>query len=144
MTPRVPQISGTYRCLWKTWRWWTSHDVASVIAKTNVDWRETDNAHIFCADLPGVRKEEVKVQIEDGNILQISGEHTEEEERNQKDSKWHRYERRRGSFSRRFRLPENAKVDDIKCTMENGVLTVFVPKQSDQDTPKNVRSIDIA
>ncbi|KAI3841377.1 hypothetical protein MKX03_000004, partial [Papaver bracteatum] len=91
-----------------------------------------------------VRKEEVKVQIEDGNVLQISGEHTKEEEEHERD-KWHRFERRRGSFSRRFRLPENAKVDDVKCSLENGVLTVSVPKHvSDQDKPRNVRSIDIA
>ncbi|XP_026429988.1 16.9 kDa class I heat shock protein 2-like [Papaver somniferum] len=119
-------------------------DAASVIARTNVDWRETDNAHIFRADLPGLRKEEVKVQIEDGNVLQISGEHKKEEEQNETD-KWLRYERRRGNFTRRFRLPENAKVDDIKCSMEHGVLTVYVPEHvSDRDKPRNVRSIDIA
>ncbi|RZC90213.1 hypothetical protein C5167_044843, partial [Papaver somniferum] len=118
-------------------------DTASIIARTNVDWRETDNAHIFRADFPGVRKEEVKVQIEDGNLLQISGEHTKEEQ-NETDQ-WHRYERRGGGSTRRFRLPENAKVDDIKCSLEHGVLTVCVPKHvSDQDKTKNVRSIDIA
>ncbi|KAF6175619.1 hypothetical protein GIB67_022621 [Kingdonia uniflora] len=102
------------------------NDPASVITRTNVDW-----------------KEEVKVEVEDGNMLKISGEHTKEEE--DKNDKWHRLERRHGSFMRRFRLPENAKVYEIKCGLENGVLTVVVPKkESEQEKAKNVRSIDIA
>ncbi|XVE60854.1 hypothetical protein DITRI_Ditri05aG0160300 [Diplodiscus trichospermus] len=76
-------------------------DDTTALAHAYVDWRETDNAHIFRADLPGVRKEEVKVHVEDGNILQISGERSKEEE--DKNGKWHRVERRRGSFVRRFR-----------------------------------------
>ncbi|MBO8907938.1 Hsp20 family protein, partial [Staphylococcus aureus] len=59
--------------------------------------------------------------------LQISGEQSEEKE--EKTDKWHRVERIRGKFLRRFQLPENAKVDEMKATMEDGVLTVVVPKQ---------------
>ncbi|KAI3839504.1 hypothetical protein MKW92_047566, partial [Papaver armeniacum] len=85
-----------------------------------------------------VRKEEVKVQIEDGNLLQISSNIQKKNKMRQIsgiDTK---------GAARRFRLPENAKVDDIKCSLEHGVLTVCVPKHvSDQDKTKNVRSIDI-
>ncbi|KAL0405352.1 UNVERIFIED_CONTAM: class I heat shock protein [Sesamum latifolium] len=74
-----------------------------------------------------VEKEEVKVEVEDGRILQISGERSKAEE--EKKEKWHRVERSSGKFLRRFRLPENAKLDQVKAAMENGVLTVTVPKE---------------
>lgn len=81
---------------------------------------------MFKADLPGIKKEEVKVEIEEDRVLQISGERNVEKE-DKKDT-WHRVERSSGKFMRRFRLPENAKMDGIKAAMENGVLTVTVPK----------------
>ncbi|KAL0286231.1 UNVERIFIED_CONTAM: class I heat shock protein 1 [Sesamum calycinum] len=115
---------------------------ATALAHANVDWRETDRAHIFRVDLPGVRREDLKVQVEDNNVLQISGERMVEKE--EEGGKWHRVERRRGSFSRRFRLPENASVEDIKCGLEHGVLTVEVPKKEVQEQPRNVRYIDVA
>eukprot|EP01018_Ginkgo_biloba_P006525 Gb_29828 [translate_table: standard] len=112
----------------------------SAVANTHIDWKETPEAHIFKADLPGLKKEEVRIEVEEGRILQISGERNKEEE--QKNEKWHRIERSQGSFLRRFRLPENAKVDEIKASMENGVLTVTVPKQP-QPKPE-VKSIEIS
>ncbi|KAI3459986.1 hypothetical protein Pfo_016649 [Paulownia fortunei] len=118
-----------------------SEDVAT-LAHANVDWRETDRAHIFRVDLPGVKKEDLKVQVEDNNILQISGDRVVEKE--EENEKWHRVERRRGSFLRRFRLPENANPDGIKCGLEHGVLTVEVPKKEVQDQQRNVRYIDVA
>ena len=100
---------------------------SSAIANTRVDWKETPQAHVFSVDLPGLKKEDVKVEVEDGRVLQISGEKTKEQE--QKDDRWHRIERSTGKFMRRFRLPENAKMDQVKAAMENGVLTVTVPKE---------------
>ncbi|KAK1660622.1 hypothetical protein QYE76_048781 [Lolium multiflorum] len=98
----------------------------SEAATSASDWKETPEAHIFKADLPGVKKEEVKVEVEDGNVLVVSGERTKEKE--DKNDKWHRVERSSGKFVRRFRLPENAKVEEVKAGLENGVLTVTVPK----------------
>ncbi|XP_064963252.1 17.6 kDa class I heat shock protein-like [Musa acuminata AAA Group] len=79
----------------------------SAFANTRVEWKETPEAHLLKADLPGVKKEEVE---EGERVLQISGERHKEEKRD----KWHRMERRGGKFPRRFRLSENARVDQVK------------------------------
>ncbi|KAK1321581.1 17.3 kDa class I heat shock protein [Acorus calamus] len=112
----------------------------SVLANTRIDWKETPEAHVFKADLPGLKKEEVKVEVEDGRVLQISGERSREKE--EKNDTWHRVERSSGRFMRRFRLPEGAKVDQVKAAMENGVLTVTVPK-AEVKKPE-VKAIDIS
>lgn len=104
--------------------------IGEAVANVRIDWRETPDAHIIKADLPGLDKGEVKVEIEDGRILQISGESQREQE--EKDDKWHRVERIVGRFVRWFRLPENARVDQVKATMENGVLTVMIPKEQEK------------
>ncbi|KAM1069529.1 hypothetical protein ACFX13_001461 [Malus domestica] len=111
----------------------------TAIANTRIDWKETPEAHIFKADLPGIKKEEVKVEVEDGRVLQISGERSREQE--DKNDTWHRVERSSGKFMRRFRLPENAKLDQVKAAMENGVLTVTVPKEVKRP---DVKAIDIS
>ncbi|XP_021278934.1 18.1 kDa class I heat shock protein-like [Herrania umbratica] len=98
----------------------------STFINTRIDWKETPEAHVFKADLPGLKTEEVKVEIEDDRVLQISGERNVEKE--DKNDTWHRVERSSGKFMRRFRLPENVKMDQVKAFMENGVLTVTVPK----------------
>ena len=95
---------------------------------------------VYLLFMAGLKKEEVKIEVEDGRILQISGERKKEED--QKNEKWHRIERSQGKFLRRFRLPENAKVEEVKATMESGVLTVTVPKQP-QPKPE-VRAIEIS
>lgn len=112
----------------------------AAIASARIDWKETDDAHVFKADLPGLKKEEVKVEVEDDRVLQISGERTRENE--EKNDTWHRVERSSGKFFRRFRLPDNAKMDQVKATMENGVLTVTVPKE-EQKKPE-LKAIDIS
>ena len=112
----------------------------SAFANARIDWKETPEAHLFKADLPGLKKEEVKVELEEGRVLQISGERSREKE--EKNDKWHRVERSSGKFLRRFRLPENAKVDEVKAAMENGVLTVTLPKE--QVKMPDVKAIDIS
>ncbi|XP_057483973.1 18.5 kDa class I heat shock protein-like [Actinidia eriantha] len=112
----------------------------SAFASTRVDWKETPEAHVFKADLPGLKKEEVKVEIEDDRVLQIRGERSVEKE--EKNDTWHRMERSSGQFMRRFRLPENAKMDQVKASMENGVLTVRVPKE--EVKKPDVKSVEIS
>ena len=112
----------------------------AALANIRMDWKENPEAHVIKADLPGLRKEEVKVEVEDGRVLQISGERSREQE--ESGDKWHRVERSSGRFMRRFRLPENAKMEEIQAKMENGVLTVVVPKQ--EEKRPQVQAIDIS
>ncbi|KAL8213880.1 hypothetical protein R6Q57_003329 [Mikania cordata] len=112
----------------------------SALVNARVDWKETPEAHVFKADLPGIKKEELKVEIEDGNVLQIFGERNVEKE--DKNEKWHRVERSSGRFTRRFRLPENAKMEEVKAAMENGVLTITVPKA--EAKKPDVKSVEIS
>lgn len=117
----------------------SSSETAS-FAHASIDWKETPNAHVFKADVPGLRREEVKVEVEDDRILQISGERKREIE--DKGDTWHRVERSSGKFMRRFRLPEDAKVEQVKASMENGVLTITVPKE--EIKKRGIKSIHIS
>ncbi|KAK3206410.1 hypothetical protein Dsin_020456 [Dipteronia sinensis] len=113
---------------------------SSGFVNTRVDWKETPEAHVLKADLPGMKKEEVKVEVEDDKVILISGERNVEKE--DKNDTWHRVERSRGRFSRRFRLPENVKIDQIMASMENGVLTVTLPKHEAKKS--DVKAIEIS
>ncbi|KAF3967046.1 hypothetical protein ACB098_01G256600 [Castanea mollissima] len=111
------------------------------VLNTPTDWKESPESHVFIADLPGLNKEEVNVQVvDDGRVLQISGER--KEEKGDENVKWHMGERFRGKFLRRFRLPKNAKTDEVKASMENGVLTVTVPKQEAKKPERRVIEIE--
>ncbi|CAK9142108.1 unnamed protein product [Ilex paraguariensis] len=117
----------------------SSSDTVS-FAHANIDWKETPTAHVFKADVPGLKKEEVKVEVEDDRVLQISGERRQDME--EKGDTWHRVERSSGRFVRKFRLPENVKVEQIKAAMENGVLTVTLPKEEVKKA--DVKAIEIS
>ncbi|KAL2548749.1 Heat shock protein 1 [Forsythia ovata] len=95
----------------------TSTRETSAFTNARIDWKETPEAHIFKADLLRLKKEEVTVEVEEGGVLQISGEWSKEQE--EKNDKWHRLERSSGKFLHRFRLPENANTDQVKASMEN-------------------------
>ncbi|WMV51926.1 hypothetical protein MTR67_045311 [Solanum verrucosum] len=91
-----------------------------------IEYKATQEAHIFKANLHGYKKEEVKVQVENNKVLKISGE----KKIVQKEyDNWHHFQRRNGNYFTAFNLPEDAKVDKVKSSMENGVLVVTVPKK---------------
>jgi HSP20 family protein len=84
-----------------------------------------ENGHLVVrADLPGIKPEEVKIEVED-DILTVSGEHQESKEKKDKD--YVRRERRYGSFSRSMALPPGVDAKDIKAKTHNGVVEVTIP-----------------
>ena len=89
-----------------------------------VDVFEKDNRLITRVDLPGMKKEEVKVEVTDG-YLALSGERKRETE--EKKDAFYRSEREYGSFYRAVPLPEGIKLEDIKATFADGVLEVSIP-----------------
>ncbi len=84
-------------------------------------------------------KNNIEVTIEDDRTLKISGERVKEEVK--EGDTWHVVERVRGAFVRKFRLPENVKLDQIKAEVNNGVLSIVVPKADKK--PQEPRSIEI-
>ncbi|MED6144793.1 hypothetical protein PIB30_018834 [Stylosanthes scabra] len=100
----------------------------SGLENREVDWKETDEAHMLTADMTGVNKEEVKVEVEEGGVLQISGERSVEREEQNGDDGTQLVQRATARFTRSFTLPANSRTDQVKASIENGVLTVTVPK----------------
>ena len=94
-----------------------------------------DNENYYLkADLPGIKKEDVKISYTEGS-LSISGEKSQEKK--SKDKKYHRIERSYGKFYRSFNLPEQIKEDQIKAEFKDGQLIVTIPK-ADEVKPKEI------
>lgn len=90
------------------------------------DVKETKDAFLFKADLPGVKESDLEI-THTGNRLSIVGKR-EAEERKEEDN-YFMIERSFGSFQRTFTLPESADVDQIKADLKSGVLSVTIPKR---------------
>jgi len=90
-----------------------------------VDITENGKTYTIKADMPELKKEDVKVTVKNG-ILELSGERKTEKE--DKDEKRHRIERSYGRFVRTFALPEDADAEGIQAQCQDGVLTVTLPK----------------
>lgn len=89
------------------------------------DIDETDTHYLLSFDLPGLKKEDIKMDLRD-NMLTVSGERKEEREEDKKGR--YRSERYYGSFERSFALPANIKADQVDANYSEGVLRVAVPK----------------
>ncbi len=91
-----------------------------------VDIRETKDAIAVVAELPGMRPEDVEVDVEN-NILTISGEKKQEVTESD-GAEYHLVERRCGRFERSFTLPRTVDADKIEARVEHGLLTITLPK----------------
>jgi len=101
--------------------WLDGHERAWTPA---IDVVREDDHLVLRADLPGIKPEEVKSEVED-DILTVSGEHRESKE--EKDKNYVRRERRYGSFSRSMALPAGVDAKSIKATTHDGVIEVTIP-----------------
>jgi len=111
------------RRAWAVERWSPAVDISENNDKIHVD-----------VEIPGMKKEDIKVSLEN-NVLMLKGEKKQEREINEENC--HRLERRYGSFVRSFELPVRVKADQIKAAYKNGVLHVELPK-AEEVKPKEI------
>src|SRR6188508_2946385 len=100
------------------------HSLAVADWSPEVDISEDDHGYLLKADLPEMKKEDVRVTVEDG-ILSVSGERKTQKEDQKK--KFHRIERSFGTFRRSFTLPEDADSTKVTAEFHDGVLKVHLP-----------------
>ena len=97
-----------------------------------VDIQETETEYLIKAELPEVKKEDVKVTLENG-VLTIQGERKQEKE--EKGKKFHRIERSYGTFLRTFTFPVDAEENKVAADFKDGILRVHLPK-TEKPRPK--------
>ncbi|KAJ3901516.1 HSP20-like chaperone [Lentinula edodes] len=115
-------------------------DAASTVnlpVKPRMDLHENADKNTVTAtfELPGLKKEDVQIDVHDGRLT-ISGESKVSSEHN--EDGYAVRERRYGSFARALQLPRGVKDEEIKASMENGVLTVTFPKSTPEAEPKKI------
>lgn len=100
-----------------------------------VDIYETEDSIVLKAELPGVKREDVSVEIKD-NLLVLKGE--KKFERDVKEENYHRMERAYGAFQRSFTLPNIVDKDKVRARYKDGVLEVILPK-AEEAKPKQIK-----
>ncbi len=100
-----------------------------------VDIYETAEAIVLQAELPGLTREDIQVEMRD-NALSLSGERRFQKDVNQEN--YHRIERAYGPFSRSFALPSTVEPEKIRAHFSNGVLEIVIPKQ-EKTRPKQIK-----
>jgi HSP20 family protein len=126
---------------WPSFRWPSFAPLATSEAagwSPKIDVFERDNRLVTRVDLPGVKKEDVSVEVADGHLA-LSGERRQEKE--EKKDNFYRSEREYGSFYRAVPLPQGVKLEDVKATFADGVLEVSVPLPA--KPAANVRKVQI-
>ena len=129
--PARQDINQRYRSPWAMMREMLRDPFGSMMPMENdlsaaFEVRETKDAFVFKADVPGMKKEDIEIHLH-GHRLTISGKRDQEIEDNQND-RYYAYERSFGSFQRVFTLPEQVDLEHIRSNLEHGVLSVVVPK----------------
>ena len=104
------------------------------MASPAIDMYQTENDVVVKASLPGIKAEDVQINVS-GDILTLKGEVKQENE--QKERSWHIREQRFGSFERSIVLPTDVKSDKAEAVFENGILTITLPK-ADEVKPKTI------
>ncbi len=108
------------------------------LLKPSVDISENKDSYTIRAEIPGVDREEIKLQVE-GDTLIVSGEKKQEKESN--EGGYHCVERSYGTFRRVLSLPEDADANKVSAKFKNGVLTLTVPRSG--EAKKSLKNIEI-
>ena len=115
------------------------HDAGLCAWQPAVDIYETDEAIVVNAELPGVRKEDVSVEVKD-NILTIKGERSSDQKI--EEESYYRRERCFGTFSRSFSMQHHVNPEKINAKFKDGVLTVAVPKPDNEQSRQVTVNVD--
>ncbi len=136
-----PAMAPTSEATWDPWRtmrallsWDPFHEMAPFPALEErtlsfapaFDVKETKDAYVFKADLPGIHESDLEVTLT-GNRLNVGGKR--ESEKEEKGERFYTYERSYGTFTRSFTLPEGVETDKLIASLDQGVLTVTIPKR---------------
>ncbi|SMD35071.1 HSP20 family protein [Reichenbachiella faecimaris] len=100
-----------------------------------VDISETDKAFELSFAVPGIKKDEIKIDLNEGQLI-VSGERKFEEKKEEKN--FHSVETRYGSFSRSFHLPDNIDADKVEAKYEDGLLNITIPKDEKKIQKKTI------
>lgn len=114
------------------------------------DFRETENEFLIALEIPGIKKEDIQIEVLDNNRLVIKAERKqekeetnemEEEDYNEQPGKKYRYRRVRSyaGFYKTVRLPENADFNKIEAEHKNGILKIVIPKKETAKTKKFIK-----
>lgn len=106
-----------------------------------VNIKETEKQYQVELAIPGMKKEDISIEMQD-DLVTVSGEKKEEHE--EKGEKFHRREFSYGSFSRSFSMPEGVEAERIEARFDNGVLRLFIPKNHQKETASSAKKITIA
>ncbi|KAK2077484.1 hypothetical protein QBZ16_004329 [Prototheca wickerhamii] len=98
---------------------------------------EDKDKFVVKADIPGVKKEDIHVTTE-GDVLSFSVESKQEKKEDDKDKKYHRYERTQTFVSRSVRLPQTADLGKVKASYTDGVLSLEIPKQEEKSSSRRI------
>lgn len=106
---------------------------ASNMMKTDVQEHE-DHYEVYI-DLPGFKKDELSIELKDGNLIISAAKGLDKDQKDEKTEKYIRRERYAGAMQRTFYVGEDTKQEDIHAKYENGVLKLTLPK-AEKETPK--------
>ena len=99
-----------------------------MILRPSVEINESNDAFMISADLPGIEKSDIEVKVEENTLILIANRYIDKSDNNEK---FHYNERRFGTFSRSFKLPKTVKEEKITAKLDNGVLSIVIPKAED-------------
>ncbi len=121
-------------------RWPSFGELESVTGRLpHADVEETEKEYRITADMPGIPKENIEVKLSEGNVVEIAGRSSSEKEESK--GKYLRQERSSTDFYRRFALESEVDEEKVEARMENGVLTLTLPKKTVE--PSKVHKVPV-